>query len=481
MFKQICHWHLRARTHHHLLLTGLLGRLGGLSSSLRLINRFDNADGDSLPHVSHGESSKRSVLGEWLDAHRLRWDHLYDRSIAALDLAGVVLDLLTRSSIDLLEQFVESTSDMRGMAIEHWCVTLLDFTGVVEDDDLGVEALGLFGGVVFAVRADVSSSNVLDRDVLYVETNVVAWHTSGQSFVVHFYRFDLSGDVGRGKGDNHSGLDGTSLDSAYGHSSDTANFVDVLEGKSEWLVAGSGRWVDRVERLEEGLAGSFAALLGLLVPTLVPRHVGRGFDHVVSVPARDGDECYALGVVTDLLDVVADLFANFFESILGVFWLGVIHLVDADDELFDSEGEREKSVLTGLSVLSDTGFKFTNTGSDDEYGAIGLRSTSNHILDEITMAWGVDDGDLVLVGLELPQSNIDGDTTFSLGLKLVEYPSVFERTFSHFGGFLLEFLDGSLVDTTAFVDQMTGRGRFTGIDVADNDNIDMSLCFSHGD
>lgn len=96
------------------------------------------------------------------------------------------------------------------------------------------------------------------------------------------------------------------------------------------------------------------------------------------------------------------------------------------------------------------------------------------------MAGGVDDGDLELAGLKLPEGDIDGDTTFTLGLELVEYPGVLEGTLSHFGGFLLELVDGSLIDTTAFVDQMTGGGRFTGIDVTDNDNIDMSLSFPHG-
>jgi hypothetical protein len=40
---------------------------------------------------------------------------------------------------------------------------------------------------------------------------------------------------------------------------------------------------------------------------------------------------------------------------------------------------------------------------------------------------------------------------------------------------LLELLDGTLVDTTALVDQVTGSGGLAGIDVADNDDVDMSL------
>lgn len=46
------------------------------------------------------------------------------------------------------------------------------------------------------------------------------------------------------------------------------------------------------------------------------------------------------------------------------------------------------------------------------------------------------DGDLILGSLELPEGNIDGDTTLTLGLQLVENPSVLEGTLTEFGGFL---------------------------------------------
>ena len=40
---------------------------------------------------------------------------------------------------------------------------------------------------------------------------------------------------------------------------------------------------------------------------------------------------------------------------------------------------------------------------------------------------------------------------------------------------LLELLDGTLVDTSALVDQVTGGGGLAGIDVSDDDDVDMSL------
>ena len=85
-------------------------------------------------------------------------------------------------------------------------------------------------------------------------------------------------------------------------------------------------------------------------------------------------------------------------------------------------------MLTGLTVLGDTGLELTNTSGDDEDGTIGLRGTSDHVLDEITVAGSVNDSDIELVGLEFPQSNIDGDTTLTLGLEFVQNPGVLEGT-----------------------------------------------------
>ena len=84
-----------------------------------------------------------------------------------------------------------------------------------------------------------------------------------------------------------------------------------------------------------------------------------------------------------------------------------------------------------------------------------------------------------LVGLEFPESNIDGDTTFTFGLEFVQNPSVFEGTFTHFLGFLLELFNSSLIDTTALVDQMPSGGRFTRVDMTNDNDVDMSLFFTH--
>lgn len=93
-------------------------------------------------------------------------------------------------------------------------------------------------------------------------------------------------------------------------------------------------------------------------------------------------------------------------------------------------------MLSCLTILGDTSLELTSTGSNDKNGAVSLRSTSNHVLDEVTVTWGVDDGDIVLWSFEFPESNIDSDTSLSLSLQLVENPGILEGTLAEFSGFL---------------------------------------------
>lgn len=59
------------------------------------------------------------------------------------------------------------------------------------------------------------------------------------------------------------------------------------------------------------------------------------------------------------------------------------------------------------------------------------------------------DGNLILGGLELPEGNVDGDTTLTLGLELVKNPRVLERTLTEFGGFLYTVLASAGLPTAS--------------------------------
>merc|ERR1719350_2265294 len=73
--------------------------------------------------------------------------------------------------------------------------------------------------------------------------------------------------------------------------------------------------------------------LELHIPSLVPGHVLAGLQHVVPVPARDGDEGDTSRVVSDLLDEARDFLLDLLEPSLAVRRLGGVHLVDSHDQL----------------------------------------------------------------------------------------------------------------------------------------------------
>lgn len=428
--------------------------LGGLGFSL--VDLLDNTDGNGLLHVSDGESTEWWVFGESFDTHGLLWDQNDHSGIVGLYEFWFFFDDLTGSSIDLGKDVGEFTSNMGGMAIQDWGITVLDLTWMVKNDDLSGEVNGFLGWVVLEVGTDVTSLDVLNGDVLDVETDVVTWDGFWEHFVMHFDRFDLSLDVGWSEVDFHVWLDNTSFDSTDWDCSDTTNLVDVLKWESEWLFEWSLWWDDQIKSFQKNWS-------------LVPGGVGRSIDHVITEPSRNGDEWNLVGVITDLLEVSTDFLLDFFISGLGIVDGLFVDLVGTNDHLFDTQSEGQKSMFSSLTVLGDTSFEFTLWGGDHKNGNIGLGSTGDHVLDEISMSWGINDGEVKLWRFEFPKGDINGDTSFSFGLELVKDPSVFERRFTGFSGFFFELGDGSLIDTTTLVDQVTSRGRFTSIDVTDDD------------
>jgi len=220
-----------------LFLAGLDSGFSGLTTgTVGLLDRFDNTNSDGLSHVTDSESTKWWVCRESFDAHWLGWGHLDDGSITRFDLLWEVFHLFTGSSVNLFEQFGEFAGNVGGVAIQDWGVTVSDFSGVVQDDDLGVESFSFLGWVVLGVGGNVTTSDILDRDVLYVETDIVTWSGLWEGFVVHLNGLDFSGHVDWGEGDDHTWFDQTSLDTTDWDCSDTTDFVDILEWESEWFV-----------------------------------------------------------------------------------------------------------------------------------------------------------------------------------------------------------------------------------------------------
>merc|ERR1719193_2326287 len=162
------------RVGRSLLLASLFGGLGDLAGGGFLLgDGLDDANGDGLPHVTDGEATERRVVGESLHGHGLGRSHLNDSGISILDGLREGLKLLARTTIALLKDLLKLAGDVGGVAIHDRRISVLDFSRVVENNDLSVEVLALLGWVVLRVRGDVSTTNFLYRDVLNVEANVV--------------------------------------------------------------------------------------------------------------------------------------------------------------------------------------------------------------------------------------------------------------------------------------------------------------------
>lgn len=65
---------------------------------------------------------------------------------------------------------------------------------------------------------------------------------------------------------------------------------------------------------------------------------------------------------------------------LGVWrWSGVVHLVDANDELLHTQGVGKQRMLTGLAILRNTSLKLAGTSSNNQHSTVSLkwRGTTN--------------------------------------------------------------------------------------------------------
>ena len=147
---------------------------------------LDDTDSDGLLHVSNGESSEGGIFSENFNTHGFHGDELDHTSFSGLDTFGELFNDLTRSSVDLGLDFSELTGDVGSMAIEDGGIPVVDFSGVVHDDNLSDEADGFTGGVILGIRTNISSLEFFNGKILNIESYVVSWVGLSQRFMMHF-------------------------------------------------------------------------------------------------------------------------------------------------------------------------------------------------------------------------------------------------------------------------------------------------------
>jgi len=417
---------------------------------------FNDSDSNSLTHITDSKSSKRRKVSERFDAKWLSGLKVDNACISSLDKLWVFFQNFSRTTIHLLLNESKFACNVGSVTIEDRGVSVGDLSGVVHDNDLCLEGANSGGRGCLGIGSDESTAKILDGNVLDVETNIVTRDGLGEGFVVHLNGLDFSNESSRGEHGMDTRLNDTSFHTSDRYSSDTTNLVNILKRKTKWLLGRTLRRSARVEGLEQ-------------VRSLVPRHVSGLFNHVITFPSRDRDERDLHGLVANLLEVGSNFSLDFLVTGLFVLDSLVVHLVEGDNHLLDSKRVSKKGVLTGLSILRNSSLETSLRGVNDKDSDISLGSSGDHVLDEITVSWGINDGERVLWGLELPESNVNSNTTLAFSLEVIQNPGILEGRLSEFGSFLLELFNGTLIDTSTLVDQVTSGGGLSGIDVTDDD------------
>ena len=98
-------------------------------------------------------------------------------------------------------------------------------------------------------------------------------------------------------------------------------------------------------------------------------------------------------------------------------------------------------MLLGLSIDAVV-------GSNVQHSGISLAGAGNHVLHEVAVTRCVDDGKVVIRGVELLVSDIDGDSTLALLLQSVHHIGETESGLSSLLCFNLELVNHVLLDMT---------------------------------
>jgi hypothetical protein len=147
-----------------------------------------------LFHVSYGESSKWSVFFVWFNTHWFGWSDKVLTAVTCLDLGWVFFYNFEGSFVNFLHDIFEFTSNMSGMAIKYWSISVSDLTRMTKDNNLSFKGFSFSSWMVVSIGGNLSSFKLTTTKMIdSSETNVVTWSSLYELFVVHFYRSDFSG------------------------------------------------------------------------------------------------------------------------------------------------------------------------------------------------------------------------------------------------------------------------------------------------
>src|SRR2546428_186136 len=422
------------------------------ASALLDVNDLTRRDG--LSHVPDREAPHLWERLERLDDEGFRRSNLDAGRVAGLEEVGLLGLRRARLRVEGRDDLLEGARDLGRMGVEDRRVPGRDDARVIQDDDLRGERLR-HGRRGVRRAGDIAPAEVLLVDPADVEADVVPGLRLLDLLVVHLDRLDFADLVRGHEVDFHPDLQEPGLDPADGDGACARDRVDVLHREAQREI----RWLRRdrelVQRLDERRP-------------LVPRHLGRRFDDVLALVRADRDEGDLVDLVADAPQEPGELRLQFVEPRLGERGLRRVHLVDRDDQLLDAERPREEDVFLRLRLDA-------LCGADDEDRGVRLGRARDHVLDEVPVARGVDDREVVLVRVKALMRDVDRQPALPLFLDLVHDEGELERGLAHLLGELLEILQLVRVDVPGVVEDPADGRRLPAVDVADEHEVEVWL------
>merc|ERR1719451_122651 len=261
---------------------------------------------------------------------------------------------------------------------------------------------------VLLVDHDITGTwHVVLVEALDVQAHVVTWVGKVDARVMHLHCEHLA--CARIRGcvcwqEDHllARLHNALLHTACKDVTHTLNLVNTRD----WHAHGGTRWSLRhTEEVVEHVVQSVnmnRLLANDDIHALPPSHVVGLLQEVVTHPARDWHHrCIFLNKIflpANLDQRALHLIADLIVTSLLVARNITVHLVDTNTDLLDTQQVDQARMLSCLALdltcfvvaLRDSSREITITWHHDQ-GAISLRSTGDHILNEVSMTWSIND------------------------------------------------------------------------------------------
>ena len=294
-----------------------------IAPSIFLLYFLNDSYCNSLSQVSDGKSSQRRIFRKYFTTHFFLRSQNNQSWISVFQSFGVFFSGNSSPSVNFCSYFLKFAGNVRSMAIYNWSIALFNDAGMVNDNDLGNKTLSNFWRVFLGVSGNITSLNLICF-YLHIESNILSWFSFLNLFMMHFNWLDLAFLVSRCELYSHFSLQNSCFNSSNCNSSKPANLVNIIDGNPQWLLNWPFWDFLKINSLSYGRS-------------IIPRHIGRFLNQILSSPTRNRDEGDILGFIAYFFQETADLVFDLIVSIFRIFYTISIHFIDADNQLFDSQ------------------------------------------------------------------------------------------------------------------------------------------------